>query len=175
MLRSATFGPARCRLIPAALAILIVFPALGVAKQSRMAKQEAKYESETDPVHKAKVLAKLGVLEMKEALRQLKAGHEQKSLSIVSRYRDEVHATTSALIESGRDPVKHPAGFKELQIGLRKCIDRLDDMILAMPVETRPWFRAVRSDLQESQNRLLDALFPSVKKVAAWANQRPVR
>jgi hypothetical protein len=171
--RCATSRPAFRRLVPAALAILLLFAAHGAAakNQSRLEKEQANYASQNDPVHKAKILAKLGTLELEAALRQLKAGHDDQALAIVRQYRDQVSSTTRALLSSGHDAVNHPAGFKELQIGVRQCLDRLNDMILAMPVEARPWFRAERTDLMQSQNTLIDALFPSVRKVAHQKEQ----
>jgi hypothetical protein len=164
--RRATSAPALPRLLPVALATIAVVAACGhsAGKESALEKEQANYASKTDPVDKAKTLAKLGILEMKEALRQLKAGNDDQALSTVRGYRDQVQKTTQALVTSGRDAVKHPAGFKELQISIRQCLGRLDDMILELPVDSRPWFRAVRTDLVNSQSALIDALFPSVRK-----------
>jgi len=37
---------------------------------------------------------------------------------------------------------------------------RVDDMIFTLEVDKRPFFRAVRNDLQMEQNDLFDLLFP---------------
>ena len=58
------------------------------------------------------------------------------------------------------DAEKKPAGFKELQISLRETVRHIDDLILTLPVDKRPFFREVRDDLVKTQNELIDALFP---------------
>jgi DNA-binding response OmpR family regulator len=75
-------------------------------------------------------------------------------------YRDEVHETVAALEAAVPDAEKKPSGFKELQISLRETIRRIDDLILTLPVDKRPFFREIRDDLVKIQNDLIDALFP---------------
>ncbi len=60
----------------------------------------------------------------------------------------------------GVDAERKPAGFKELQISLRETIRRIDDLILTLNVDKRPFFRVVRNDLFVDQNELIDDLFP---------------
>jgi hypothetical protein len=128
--------------------------------QDLLAKYETQVQSESDPVQKAKILAKLGPLEIDKARKEMTADQDEKSLAVLEHYRDEVRQTVSALDDAGINVDKHPGGFKELHIGLRETIRRLDDFIVTVPVDKRPWFRAVRSDLLDMQNALLDALFP---------------
>ena len=128
--------------------------------QDLLGKYETQVQSEADPVQKAKVLAKLGPLEIDQARKQMAADQDEKSLAVLEHYRDEVRQTVITLTGAGIDVDKHPGGFKELHIGLRETIRRLDDFIVTVPVDKRPWFRSVRSDLLDLQNVLLDALFP---------------
>jgi hypothetical protein len=58
------------------------------------------------------------------------------------------------------DAARRPAGFRELHISLRESLRRLDDLMLALPVDEWQWFPAVQFDLSAIQNLLLDALFP---------------
>jgi hypothetical protein len=91
---------------------------------------------------------------------QLKAEDEVASLHTLEQYRDEVHDMVAALHALGLDAERKPAGFKELQISLRETIRRIDDLILTMNVDKRPFFRVVRNDLFTDQNELIDELFP---------------
>ena len=136
-------------------------PALPARAQDAHAKLEAQYQSENDPVRKAKIVAKLGHFEIDQSRSDLKAGDEEKALAVLERYNDEVRKTGEALTASGIDPERRPAGFKELQISLREFIRQLDDLIITLPFDKRPWFQAVRSDISATQNSLFDALFPS--------------
>jgi hypothetical protein len=128
--------------------------------QDRLAEDLAKYQRETDSVRKSRALAKLGDDQVDLAKKQLKAEDEVASLHTLEEYRDEVHDMVLALNGMGVDAEKKPAGFKELQISLRETIRRIDDLILTLNVDKRPFFRAVRNNLFMDQNELIDKLFP---------------
>ena len=131
-----------------------------LAAQDRLAEDLAKYQHETDPVRKSRALVKLGDDQVELATRQLKISDEVASLHTLEQYRDEVHDMVSALHGTGVDAERKPAGFKELQISLRETIRHIDDLILTLNVDKRPFFRVVRNDLFMDQNELIDALFP---------------
>lgn len=147
-------------LVAALLALCARFQA-GVDAQDTRAKDEAQYQSETDPIQRAKLLGKLGHLEVSEARANLKAGDDEKSLAVLEHYRDEVRKTVDALSATEINAERHPAGFKELQISLRQTVRQVDDLIVMVPYDKRPWFQAARADLLASQNSLISALFPS--------------
>jgi hypothetical protein len=148
-----------------ALAALALSGSLGVparAEDSR-SRYQAQYDAEGDPVRKAKILAKLGPLEISEARTNVRSEKDEQALAALEKYRDEVRKTAEDLTATGVDAQRRPAGFKELQISLRESIRHLDDLILSLPVDERETFQAVRSDLSATQNLLFDALFPSGK------------
>ncbi len=142
----------------AALAALALCAPL--AAQDRLAENLAKYQNETDPIRKSRALAKLGDDQVDLAKKQLKAEDDVASLHTLEQYRDEVRAAVAALNGTGVDAERKPAGFKELQISLRETIRRIDDLILTLDADKRPFFRDVRSDLFMYQNELFDDLFP---------------
>ena len=133
---------------------------VSLAAQDRLEENLAKYQHESDPVRKARVLAKLGAEQIDLAKKQLKGGDEVASLHTLEQYGDEVRETVAALDSMGVDAEKKPAGFKELQISLRENIRRVDDLIFTLNVDKRPFFREVRNDLFTNQNHLIDKLFP---------------
>jgi hypothetical protein len=149
-------APAQMRIVLVA-ALSLCSP---LAAQDRLAEDLAKYQHEGDPVHRARDLAKLGDEQIDLARRQLKADQEVDSLHTLEQYRDEVRETVTALNGMGVDAERKPAGFKELQISLRETIRRIDDLILTLNVDKRPFFREVRNDLFANQNQLIDKLFP---------------
>jgi len=131
-----------------------------LAAQDRLEAALAQYKNEADPVRRAKLLAKFGDLQVELARKQLVSGEEESSLHTLEQYRDEVHDTTYGLKATGVDAERKPSGFKELQISLRETVRHIDDLILTLSVEKRPFFRVVRDDLAREQNDLIDALFP---------------
>jgi uncharacterized phage infection (PIP) family protein YhgE len=150
--------PGMLKFCTAAFAALTLLAPL--AAQDHQSANQTRYDQETDPVRKARALVKLGDDQIDEARKQLKNGDEVASLHTLEQYRDEVRHIAELLKATGVDPEKKPAGFKELQISLRETVRHIDDLILTLPVDKRPFFREVRTDLVNTQNELIDALFP---------------
>ena len=139
------------------LILAVVSPA---AAQDALLKMRAEYAAESNPVDKAKILAKLGSRELAAVRAHLNEGDEEKALAVLEQYRVAVRDTAQALSALGINASRRPSGFRELQISLRVSIRRLDDLILSLQLDSRPLFRAVRSDLETVENSLIDALFP---------------
>jgi hypothetical protein len=131
-----------------------------LSAQDRLEVALSQYQHETDPLRKARLLAKFGDEQVESARKQLKSGDDVASLHSLELYRDEVHDTVVGLKSTGIDAERRPSGFKELQISLRETIRHIDDSIFTLPVDKRPFFRVVRDDLTKDQNDLIDALFP---------------
>jgi ferric-dicitrate binding protein FerR (iron transport regulator) len=146
------------------LSLLIACRAVVRAQDPALRKLEAQYQSETNAVRKAKLLAKLGPMEVDEAARQINEDRDEMALSALARFRDEARETADALAATQVNAARHPAGFKELQIGLRESLRRLGDLLLLVPSEEQPRFEVLRSDLSATQNSLIEALFPSSKE-----------
>jgi hypothetical protein len=134
------------------------------AQDPELFRLEAQFQSETNPVQKAKVLAKLGPLEVDEAARKIKADQDDAAFAGLERFRDDVRKTAAELSATQANASRHPAGFKELQIGLRQSLRRLGDLFSLVPSDEQPRLEAVRSDLATTQNSLIEALFPSPKE-----------
>lgn len=149
--------PVKIRFAGVAVVTLALCASLGA--QDRLSKDLEKYQHDADPVRKSRDLVKLGADQVEQARKQLKTD-EVASLHTLEQYRDEVRETVAALNATGADAESKPAGFKELQISLRETIRRIDDLILTLNVDKRPFFREVRNDLYMDQNQLIDELFP---------------
>jgi len=148
-------------LIVTSVALCACFSLTAAAQESR-AKYEAQFQLERDPVVRAKILSKLGRFEIDQARADLKSDKDEQSLADLEHYRDQVESAVLALSATGVNAEQHPAGFKELQISLRQTLRHIDELILQLPLDKRPWFQAVRSDLARSQNSLIEALFPTL-------------
>lgn len=148
-------APAKIRLALIAAATLCG----ALAAQDQLSIDLGHYQHESDPIRRARLLSRLGDEQIDLAKKQLKQD-EVASLHTLELYRDEVHDTVTALSHLGVDAERKPAGFKELQISLRETIRRIDDLILTLDVDKRPFFRSVRNDLFADQNALIDDLFP---------------
>jgi hypothetical protein len=141
------------------LACFFAVPAL-VRAQSALESLRTDYATQTNPVERAKILAKLAPREMAAARALANAGNDDQAMAALGKFRDEVVETSRALIDSSTDASRHPNGFRELQISLRMFLRRLDDMTLSVQQDERSGFRDIKSDLETAQNSLIDALFP---------------
>ena len=128
----------------------------------RLAAEQAAYDQAPDAVAKAKALASIEPDVFKKAHDTLLAGDDVDSLAQLERFRDETRTTVTALEAIKGNAPDHPAGFKELQIALREAVREMDAILLDLPPDKHPWFAAVRSDLIDSQNELIDLLFPNL-------------
>jgi hypothetical protein len=155
-------GPGLCGLILIATGVALCACLIARAEQESRERYEAQFQLERDPVLKAKILAKLGRFQVDLARADIRADKDEQSLADLEHYRDQVETTVHALSATGVNAEQHPAGFKELQISLRETLRHIDELILQIPLDKRPWFQAVRSDLGKSQNALIEALFPSL-------------
>jgi hypothetical protein len=143
------------------IALLLALPLCpSLPAQEPLTAALAQYERETDPVRRAKELAKFGDEQVALARKQLKSGDEEGSLRTLEQYRDEVLSTYQALKATGVNAEKKPAGFKELQISLRETMRHMEDLIFTLPADKQPFFQEVRAEVGKAQNDLVDALFP---------------
>jgi hypothetical protein len=143
--------------------VFVLFHSAADAKDTPLSKLESEYRVETNPVRKARLLAKLAPLEVNEALKDLKADQDSAAFTVLQRLRDDARKNVDALLATQVSAARHPAGFKELQIGLRESLRRLNDLSSVVPIDKEDQLESLRSDLTETQTSLMDALFPSSK------------
>ena len=120
----------------------------------------AKFTHESDPVHKAHILIQLGDAEFRDIQKDIGSDNAQGALAILQQYREEAQECQKGLEGTGRDPEKHPNGFKELQISLRESLRRLDYIIADLSGDDQKSFRDVRQDLEQMDLKLIHQLFP---------------
>ena len=142
------------------LATITLLSPVAALPQNSTGSLRQQLQAEVDPVRKAKLLAKVGEAQLGLLRSEAAAGRYEGALKAIEIYRDDVKATLAALKASGRDAEKKPAGFKQLQIHLRKSIREFNQTILSLPVDMRQFFEPVRDQLQAMDQELIEALFP---------------
>lgn len=128
--------------------------------QGRVAELQAEFDRETNPVHKAKLIHKLGDAEFQEAHRAGDAGDHDAVANWMEKYRDNAQAALKALEAFHPDAERRPEGYKQMQIHVRKSLRALEETILATPENDRARLEAVRKDLISVEDELIGALFP---------------
>lgn len=140
--------------------LMIVAAASSVVAQNRVAELRARFQSETNPVHKAKLLPRLADAEFSEAQNQVAAGNLADAAAIVEKVRDEAHTADGALDGTKRDAEKHPDGYRQLQISVRESVRRLNDILTGLAGDDQKPFQEVRDDLEKLDRQLIHQLFP---------------
>jgi hypothetical protein len=139
--------------------LLAAVCAVGVAAD-KLSDLQARFDNETNGVHKAKMLQKLGDAEFEEASRAEKSGDYTTVDLILEKYRDNVRAASAAIEKETPDGERHPNGYKQLEMHVQKGLREVDEILLIAPTEFKPPLELVRQDLISFDDKLLRSLFP---------------
>ena len=121
---------------------------------------QARFDHETNSVHKAKLLERLGDAQL-ELTRRASQANDYKTIGLVmEKYRDNVRAAVDALKKDHHDAEHHTSGFKQLQIHVHRALRDVDETLVVAPDEYRPPLEIVRRDLAAIDDELLELLFP---------------
>jgi hypothetical protein len=137
---------------------LLLWPAGAIGQQ--LADLQAHFDNESNAVHKAKMLNKLGEAQFAEVRRAEKAGDNSTVGLTLEKYRDNVRAALDALKKQHPNAEKQPNGYRHLEIELRKGIREVGESLLIAPQPYQPPLEIVRQDLITMDDELLKLLFP---------------
>jgi len=165
-------GPRVARRVTCPILALALCGAAGASET--LSELQAKFDGETNAVHKAKMIQKLGDAEFDEAGRAEKNGDYIKMGLLLEKYRDNVRAASLALEKENPDAERHPNGYKQLEMHLQKGLRELDEFLLEVPEPFKPPLQLVRQDLINTDDKLLRGLFPLRHKPKQEAILPPV-
>src|SRR6185437_4570943 len=135
--------------------------ALGPAfSQSKAADYRSKFERETNIVHKAKQMRKLGRAEFKDIEEEMSAGNTDAALAGLRQYLNQAKLCETGLDARGVNAENHPSGFKELQFSLRDSLLHVDNILSGLPASEQAPFLNVRNDLDAINRHVIRELFP---------------
>ncbi len=152
-------------------AALLFLLASSLPAQVRIEDLRAQFNGESDPVRKAKALPPLGDALFELMGKQADADNDAAALRALEEYRNDVGNTVAGLKATHVDAEKKPAGFKQLQIHVRKSIRRLSERILVLPFDLRSPFETIRRELEQDDKELIDMLFP--RQPGRHADRKP--
>jgi len=144
--------------VGAAMMCFVVTGGAAVAAD-KLGEMQARFDHEKNPVHRAKLLEKLGDAEFDEARRAFK-GNDLSTVGIVlEKYRDNVRVALEGLKKKSSDAEKSSNGYRQLEIHVRRGIREADEIILRVPDEYQPPLQIVRRDLDAMDKELIHMLF----------------
>jgi hypothetical protein len=160
------------------LIIMGAIVAVGIARAATddVKSLQTRFDRETNSVHKAKLLEKLGDAQLEQTRRASQANDYKTIGFVMEKYRDNARAAVNALKKDHPDAERHTSGFKQLQIHVHKSLREVDQVLVVAPDEYRPPLEIVRRDLANIDDELLELLFPrhpNEKKPAAKTSGGP--
>jgi len=121
---------------------------------------QARFEHESNSVHKAKLFEKLGDEQLAETRRASRSSDFVTVGVVMEKYRDNARGSLDALKKQHPDAERQLNGYKQLQMHIRKALRDLKEILLLAPPEVKPPLQLVQQDLANMDDELLRMLFP---------------
>ena len=113
--------------------------ACALAEGSDKAKElQAHFDKESHATSKVKALDKLAEAQFEAAGKAGQSGNYVAVGLTFEKYRDNVRAAFDLLKKQEPDADRHPGGYRQLELQVRKGIREIEDTILVAPGEMRP-------------------------------------
>jgi hypothetical protein len=141
------------------LAAAIVISATCVAAADKISELQAHFDRESNPVHRAHLLEKLGDAQFDETRRAFKANDMVTVGVVLEKYRDNVRVALEGLRKRHADAERDGRGYRQLEIHVRRGIREVDEILLMAPEQFQPPLRIVRNDLDAMDTELIRMLF----------------
>jgi hypothetical protein len=147
--------------------ILFLAVALGLApfseapaEQDKIAEMQARFDRESNSVHRVKLFEKLGDEELAKTRNVSSADDYRAVAQILETYRNNARIALDSLKKQHPDAEKQLGGYKQLQMHIYKGIRELDETLLVSPPDFKPPLELVRQDLVDMDKELLHSIFP---------------
>jgi hypothetical protein len=140
----------------------------------------SRFEHDPNPIHRAKLLPKLGDTEFAAVRKDVADGDVTAAVQVLQKYHDQARSCLDGLDAQNTDAEKHPSGFKELEFSLRETLRRLDNLMGSLTRDEQDQFSALHKDLDEMNKHVIHELFPrqpdgSLPAPAKPQSQEPAR
>lgn len=118
------------------------------------------FDKETHAGGKVKALDKLSEAQFEAADKAVQANDYVTVGLAYEKYRDNVRATLALLKKQEPDADRHPGGYRQLELQVRKGIREVGETLLVAPLEMQPPLSIVHKDLLDMDDELIRLLFP---------------
>lgn len=134
---------------------------LRAARNDTEEKLLPKIQSEQDPIKKTKLEIRLARVKLLQAMEACHKDDHAACSEWLGSYLELVRSSWKDLQSAGKNPVKHPSGFRELDIALREDARTLEDSKRELPLEDRAKFDPVMAEVNKIHDEVFAALFPT--------------
>lgn len=122
------------------------------------------FDKDSHAGSKVKSLEKLGDAQFDAAGKAIQANDYATADLTYEKYRDNVRAAYELLKKQEPDADRHPNGYRQLELQVRKGIREIEEARLVAPEELRPPLTIVHQDLIQMDDELIRLLFPRRSK-----------
>jgi hypothetical protein len=141
------------------LAASVIFCATCGGAEDKIAELQKRFDNETNAVHRAKLLEKLGDAQFAETRRAFKANDLVTVGIVLEKYRDDARVALEGLKKKHPDAEKQPGGYRQLEIHVRRGIREVEEILLRVPEQYQPPLEIVRGDLDRMDREMIGMLF----------------
>jgi hypothetical protein len=133
--------------------------ALGQSKtELSLQKERTNLERTSDPVSRTKIEIKISDLLITLLTDAARAGNDKLVEQHLNDYSNTISDAHLTMMKSGKDAHKHPAGFKDLEIALRKQQRQLGDAGKLLDVDNRGPIDKVRKQASDISDQLVKTM-----------------
>jgi hypothetical protein len=126
----------------------------------RFEREQAQLLRTTNPIGRTKVYIRISELLISFMSDSARAGDFEQMDEHVEEYRVAVTGARDTMVNSGRNPARRSAGFRELEIALRQHVRQLDDIGSLLTFDYRQPIEELITEVTEIRDGLIKALFP---------------
>ena len=126
--------------------------------EEQLRKERSNLTRTTDPVSRTKIEIRISDLLITLMADAARAGEDQKAEQYLSDYSNTISDAHLTIMKTGKDAHKHPEGFKDLEISLRKQQSRLSDAGKLMDVDSRDAVDKVRKQASDISDQLVKTM-----------------
>lgn len=139
-------------------ALFVSLLAGSLAFADNLDKLREKLNGENDPIDRAKATAKLGDELIKQISHRYREGAYTEGEQLLDEYLKAIRAAHRGLEGTGRDARRKPAGFKQLEIHLRKSSRELERVAQHAPADSRETLARAQEEVESIHSDLLQNL-----------------
>jgi len=126
--------------------------------EEQLRKERSNLTRTTDPVSRTKIEIRISDLLITLMADAARAGEDKKAEQYLSDYSNTISDAHLTIMKTGKDAHKHPEGFKDLEISLRKQQSRLSDAGKLMDVDSRDAVDKVRKQASDISDQLVKTM-----------------
>jgi ElaB/YqjD/DUF883 family membrane-anchored ribosome-binding protein len=126
--------------------------------EEQLQKERSNLTRTSDPVSRTKIEIKISDLLITLMSEAARAGEDKRAEQYLNDYSNTISDAHLTMMKTGKDAHKHPDGFKDLEISLRKQQSRLSDAGKLMDVDSRDAVEKVRKQASSISDQLVKTM-----------------